>query len=618
MTRSKNANLLITKDDIAKVTRFRQPLANGVATIMMSMFGIHKINALYEKHKDKPGFEFIESMIDELGIQYSLPPDNLKNIPKEGPFILVANHPFGGIEALLLFKELQHIRPDLKAMGNFLFHKIETLKPFIFPVNPFETYKDEKSSIGGLKEALQYVQQGHPLLIFPSGEVSTYYTGSQNPVDRPWMKQAIKFIKMSEVPVVPVFFQGTNSKLFHTLGALHPLMRTLKLPSELFNKRNKVIEIRIGSPISVIEQKDYLQTSRLGRYLRAKTYLLDSKIELKPFYETPLFSFPSSPEEIVPAIDPSIICEEISHLPKRYKLFSQNSYEVYCAPAFMMPETLKEIGRLREITFREVGEGTNKKTDLDEYDVYYYHLFIWNTSDSAIVGAYRVGFGKEIMLTYGVKGFYLNSLFKFKKSFHPVLTDSLELGRSFVVKEYQRNPHSLFFLWKGIFKLLINNPEYRYLVGPVSISNDFSSTSKSLLVKYISENHFNGHLAQMVKPRRKFNISEMKSDTDILTEQTTDLKSLDGIIKETNPKGMRIPVLLKKYLDLNGKIAGFNVDPKFNNSLDGLLVLDLNTVPVESLQMLSKEINNSDLLKRFNIKTVDEFHKMDIESIATF
>jgi putative hemolysin len=222
------------------------------------------------------------------------------------------------------------------------------------------------------------------------------------------------------------------------------------------------------------------------------------------------------------------------------------------------------------------------------------------------------------MLTYGVRGFYLNSLFKFKKSIHPVLEDSLELGRSFVVKEYQRNPHSLFFLWKGIFKLLINNPEYRYLVGPVSISNDFSSTSKSLLVKYISENHYNGHLAQMVKPRRKFNISAMASDTDILAEQATDLKSLDGIIKETNAKGMRIPVLLKKYLDLNGKIAGFNVDPKFNNSLDGLLVLDLNTVPVESIQMLSKEINNPDLLKRFNIKTIDEFHKIDIESIATF
>ncbi len=568
--------------------------------MIMSAFKYNKINEIYQKHQKLDGFEFINAVIEEIDIKYELSELNLYRIPKAGSFIMVSNHPFGGLEALILIKELQKIRNDVKAIGNFLFHKIGPIKPFIFPVNPFETHKGEKSSISALKDALKHLENGRPLLIFPAGEVSTYYPESIGISDRKWMKQAIKFIKKAKVPVVPVFFQGANSNAFHALGFIHPLLRTAKIPSELLNKKNKLINIRIGNPISVTEQLRYQEIERFGRFLRTKTYLLGTNLEAKKFFK-PLFYFPKNEENILPEGNRAILKKEIEDLPTTSLLFKQNNYSVYCAAASMLPNVLNELGRLREITFREIGEGTNKKTDLDEYDLYYNHLFIWDNITNTIAGAYRIGMGKDIMQQFGIKGFYIKSLFKIKKKFYPVMSEALELGRSFIVKEHQRNPLSLFLLWKGILQFLVRNPDYRYLIGPVSISNRFSTLSKGLIVNYIEENHFNGHLAQYVKPKKKFKVPVSNIDTDILTENIKDLKSLDSIIKDIEPGNYRIPVLMKKYLELNGKIVCFNVDPKFNDALDGLLILDLYNIPEDAIKMLSKELNNQDLLKRFNI-----------------
>jgi hypothetical protein len=292
---------------------------------------------------------------------------------------------------------------------------------------------------------------------------------------------------------------------------------------------------------------------------------------------------------------------EIELLKKDYFLFDSNEYSVVCGPSIKTPNILNEIGRLREVTFREIGEGTNKSMDIDEFDLYFNQLIIWDNSQNKIAGAYRVGRGDEIMQQYGVKGFYIQTLFNIQKNFFPILEESLELGRSFIIKEYQRKPLSLFLLWKGILYFLLKNKQYRYLIGPASISNDFSKFSQSLIVDFFKTNYFDNELSQFILPRKRFKVKQNPNfDNEIFIKNTgSDVKKLDKFIQDIEPD-YNTPVLFKKYIQLNAKLLGFNVDPKFNNCVDGLMILDIFDVPLNTLQALSKELADDSILERFN------------------
>ncbi len=270
---------------------------------------------------------------------------------------------------------------------------------------------------------------------------------------------------------------------------------------------------------------------------------------------------------------------------------SEKNYEVFLSSAASMPNIINEIGRLREITFREIGEGTNKKIDLDEYDFYYNHLFIWDREGRKIVGAYRVGKGDEIYFRYGVKGFYISNLFKIKPGFHTIMKAGLELGRSFVRKEYQQKPLPLFLLWKGLLMFTMKNPSYRYMFGPVSISNNFTTLSKNLIIEFIRKNCYDNRLAKFITPKKKFEAELNDLETELLESHNTSIKSLDSLISEIELNHNKVPVLLRQYIQLNAKIIGFNVDPKFNDSLDGFLVLDIQAIPEDTIKMLGKNIN---------------------------
>ena len=241
-------------------------------------------------------------------------------------------------------------------------------------------------------------------------------------------------------------------------------------------------------------------------------------------------------------------------LKKDYFLFDSNEYSVVCGPSIETPNLLTEIGRLREVTFRDIGEGTNRSMDIDEFDLYFNQLVIWDNKNNKIAGAYRAGRGDEIMQQFGPKGFYIQSLFNIKKEFYPILEESLELGRSFIIKEYQRKPLSLFLLWKGILYFLLKNNEYRYIYGPVSISNEFTKLSKNLIVEFFQNWYYNAEFAENVKPRKKYKISvDYNVDNKVLLKEIgNNIKKLDKYIQDIEPK-FRIPVLLKKYLSLNGK-----------------------------------------------------------------
>jgi putative hemolysin len=590
---------LVETDEFIKAARLKKGMGgNSAAKVLMTVLRINKLNKLYDEISHNRGMDFIDALIDKLELEYEVSPEELSKIPKEGAFITVSNHPFGGIDGMLLVKVLSAVRPDIKVMSNFVLNKIEPVSEYMLPVNPFERRKGAASSLGGVKMALEQLQQGGVLGIFPAGEVSSYNEDNFGISDREWQYPAMKMIKKARVPVVPVYFQGSNSRLFHLLGLIHPTLRTVRLPAEVFNKKHKKIRIRIGNPVSVKEQDAFSDISTYGRYLRAKTYALGSVLEVTKFFR-PRINRNKRPEPIAPPVDPELIQGEIEKIREEYALFSSDQFDVFCTPSTEIPEIMLELGRLRELTFRDVEEGTNHSMDLDEYDLYYNQLFVWDNQEKRIVGAYRVGKGQEILRRYGVKGFYLQSLFRMSRRFHPILRQSLELGRSFIIKDYQRRPLPLFLLWKGILYFLLKHSEYRYLIGPVSISNYFSQFSRGLIMKYIRTHHFDKKLARYVRPRTRYNVPGFNIDEEIILQSTDDLNKFDRFIKEVEPNDYTMPILLKRYLKINGRIIGFNLDPKFNDALDGLLVLDLYDVPMETIASLSKEINDDSILERF-------------------
>lgn len=595
---------LIESSDILKASGKLNRLEGNVggsivAKLVMYIMRLNKINKLYSNVYDEDSEAFLDRLIEALGVTIEINEEDLLKIPKEGPFITISNHPFGGLDGIILIKLLSKIRPDYKVMANFLLKKIVPIKDYFLAVNPFEDRKNI-SSASGIKEALRHLEEGKPLGLFPAGEVSSYKADSNNIEDKEWGQSVLKMIKKANVPVIPIYFKGSNSLLFQLLGLIHPMLRTVKLPSELLNKKNRIIRMRIGSPISPEIQNSFTDIMQYGKFLRAKTYLLGSSLEVKKFF-LKTQKAGKHIEPVAPNVDVEVLKKEVENITEDYLLFTMKNYSVFCAPTLKIPNVLNEIGRLREVTFRAVGEGTNRSIDLDEFDLYYYHLFIWDNEVSRIVGAYRVGKGKDIIDRYGIKGFYINTLFKIRKDMLPVLYESIELGRSFVIEEYQRKPLPLFMLWKGILYFLIKNPEYRYLIGPVTISGKYTTVSKELIMKFIIRNHWDAELAQCVTPRCKYRVETNDPDVDVMVDASgADIAMLDKMIGDIEPSSDKLPILLKKYISLNGRIIGFNIDPKFNMCLDGLLILDLFDVPMNTIESLSKEMNDDTILSRFS------------------
>jgi len=599
---------LINTKEFLNAINLKRLRIDPASKLLIQLFRIKRINKFYLDNFNKNSTDFINSLIESLELKYEISEEDLNRIPKAGSFITVSNHPFAGIDGILLLKIISEVRPDYKILADFLLQRISPLHDKIFPFNPFESQKNDTSNFSAYKFLINNLREGNPLGIFPATSSSVFNTEKKMLLDKEWEYSILKFIKKAQVPIVPIHFEGNNYNLFNLLNIILPLLNISKQPSKYLNKRHKIIKIRIGNPISISEQNKFSDISQYGRYLRLKTNFLETPLEIKKFFiKNKTITIP---EPIVNAAPDNIIEDEVNKLLlNNYLFFKSANYSVICAPAIMMPNILNEIGRLREITFRAVGEGTNRSIDIDEYDLYYYHLFIWDTEQKKIVGAYRVGKGQEILTSYGKKGFYINTLFRINRKIVPILKESIELGRSFIVHEYQQKPMSLFLLWKGILYFLLKNPEYRYLIGPVSISNQFSKISKKLITDFIKSNYYNYQLAQYIRPKKRFHFQMDDNDKNFIFETTSnDINKLDKFIEDIEPKNIKIPVLLKKYLKLNGKIIGFNIDPKFNNALDGLIILDLFDVPNKTIKSFSKEINDTEILEKFYSKDIDTFN----------
>ncbi|MEZ4799184.1 MAG: lysophospholipid acyltransferase family protein [Flavobacteriales bacterium] len=578
---------LIPEEALASATKL--PKDNPIIPLLSRVAQIDKVNHLYDEICKEDGLKSIDKLFEILDVEVEFDKNQLQNIPATGPFIVVANHPFGALDGLALIRAIGEVRPDTKVMANFLLQNVEPIKDFFLSVNPFEGMKTAYNNISGLKAAMSHVEQGLPLAIFPAGEVSTFQGDLKTIADRKWQNSAIKIIKKAKVPVIPVYFDGTNSRIFHLLGLIHPGLRTLALPSEMLKKKGKTIRLRIGKPIGIKDQELFASVDQLGRYLRAKTYALGSSFEVKKSYFK-TFRFPAKEDPIVDAIPTELITQEIEKI-QSFKTLSYDNFDIYVVNSDFIPNILNEIGRLREVTFRAVGEGTNKSIDLDEYDLYYYHLILWDREAQRIAGAYRIGNGPDIIAKYGTRGFYTTSLFRMSSKMKPILAQSVELGRSFIVQDYQRHRLSLFLLWKGILFHLMANPKFRYIIGPVSISNSYQEVSKELIIQFIERNYFDHELSKFVEPRNAFRPKVKNVDTDALIEaSSSDMKKMDKIISDIEPASFTMPVLLKKYLQQNAKILAFNADPKFNNALDGLMLLDFQNLPEDTIETLKREM----------------------------
>ena len=353
--------------------------------VILRVLKISSINTIYKKNSHLEGLDFMNGILEAFNIHFEIPDEDMKRLPKEGPYITVSNHPLGGIDGVLLLKLMVEQREDFKIIANFLLHRIAPLEPYIMPVNPFEDHQVIKSSMIGFKQALQHLKDGHPLGIFPAGEVSTYKDGKLI-VDKPWEVAVMKLARRSEVPIVPIYFHAKNSRLFYWLSRISDKLRTAKLPSELFTQKHRTIKVRIGKPISVNEQSEHDTLDEFTDFVRSKTYMLSKAFDDKEKIISQISStlrnpILKSPKQIAGPGDPEAMIREVAALRENDgRLLKSRNYEVFLAEAEQIPNLLLEIGRQREITFRAIGEGTNKALDLDDYDQYYHHLFLWECS----------------------------------------------------------------------------------------------------------------------------------------------------------------------------------------------------------------------------------------------
>ena len=567
---------------------WQRPVLGFLERLLEPLLRIRSLNEHYrrllaERRSGEAGF--FDHGLRVLGVSYRVSEEDLRRIPETGPVFLVANHPFGGIDGLVFGSLLDRVRSDGMFLANYLLARVDDMGGRCFYVDPFGGPEAAKSNFKGMKDSLRWLREGHALATFPSGTVSHLKWGSRRVSDPVWAENLAPLLLKSGAAVVPVYFEGRNSILFQLAGLLHPRLRTALLPREMLRARDRVIEVRIGNPISARRLERFRSHREVMDFLRLRTYILQNRQVAEKTDFSPDLRRAHSGKPIAAAQPVVKMEEELADLPPGAMLAEHAAFAVYAAKARDIPTILLELGRLREMTFRAVGEGTGESTDIDKFDSDYWHLFIWNREEREIVGAYRLGLTDEILPRHGKHGLYTTTLFRIKSAVLASIDPAIELGRSFVVEKYQRKPLSLGLLWKGIGQFIVQHPEHCTLFGPVSISKEYQSLSKNLMVAYLREHNLDPVFASKVKPRNPTRSRSFGSlDKSSFKRSVRDIDDVSALISEIEREERGVPVLLRQYLKLNATLLSFNVDPAFNDSLDGLMLVDLRRTPVKILE----------------------------------
>jgi putative hemolysin len=531
-----------------------------------------------------------------MGVHFEVDSADFERIPKEGAVIVVANHPFGGVDGVVLGALIKGVRQDSKLMGNYLLAEMEGIRGSIIRVDPFGTEASARANLSGMRDAIRLLREGGCLGAFPAGEVSSLSLKNRAVVDPVWTGHIVNLALKTGAKILPVYFEGRNSAFFQAAGLVHPRLRSALLGREFSRARGRELRLKVGELIDPKRLETFENKEAATEYVRLKTYTLKN-VKKKPSRKRLRLPFRSASAEqtilpLAPAQPAHRLEREIESLPSALRLVAHGDFEVYCASADKIPTVLKEIGRLREETFRAVQEGTGRAYDLDEFDNYYLHLFMWDRAESEIVGAYRIGLADQIVEEYGKQGLYTSTLFRYRSKFLEKLGPAIELGRSFICIKYQKRHASLSLIWRGIGEFVARHPQYRTLFGPVSITDAYNNISKDLMVHFFREHNFDDEMSQYVKPRKSPKSVKMLQGISLkqIGESIKSVDSISAIVSgfEDDQKG--VPILLRHYLKLNGVLLSFNVDPAFSDVIDGLILVDLcKTDPKVLQRYLGKE-----------------------------
>ena len=591
------AHIEIPRESFENARRLIHSAPLGPIAPVLEKWFIGDIEQIYRRlvNSDR---SFFHALLESLNIRYECLAEEIAHIPVEGPVIIAANHPFGLLDGVVLGAILRGLRPDFRIMTNSLVASVPQLHAYTIPVDPFGGSGAVHANRKPLRESVRWLRGGGLLAVFPAGEVASLQRGRSGITDSDWTENVVRLTELADARVIPVFFHGTNSPAFHLAGLIHQRLRTLLLPHELLNKADSTVRVSIGHPISPARLASKGGIEKATAYLRARTYMLGGRgVTLsKPRLHKP--ERHKQPVEIAAAQDPAAIRREIESLPEDRSLVRSNQYRVFVAKADEIPTVVLELGRLREITFRKVGEGTGTARDLDAFDRHYEHLFVWNHDTGELIGAYRIAKSDEVFDRFGAKGLYTSTLFKLDANFYQGIRPALELGRSFVRPEYQKGYLPLLLLWKGLGTYVARHPRYRTLFGPVSISKDYNPSSQALMVSFLRSHHCNEALAESVKPRKKFHVRGARHcDPRNFSSLLANLDELSEVVADLETDGKGIPILLQQYLNLRGQILDFSVDRKFSNVLDGLIVVDLLKPTQRQLERYMGKQNAADFLR---------------------
>jgi putative hemolysin len=537
------------------------------------------LNRLHARINRQRGDEsFPRRALRAMNVNLRIDRTEVQRIPPTGPLVVVANHPFGALDGVALLALLQQRRADVKILANHLLEMVPEMRELSLFVDPFGGRDATTRNLSGIRAALRWVKGGGCLAVFPAGEVSSLDVRRGNVADGPWSRQVAALIRSTDAATLPVFFAGRNSSLFQCAGLIWRRLRTLLLARELINKRHSTIEARVGNVISPAKLRDFETDRELADYLKVRTYILAARQPVGA--EGAARPAAAVYEPVADAQPDALVAAEIDHLPPPRTLARSNDLRVLWARACELRWTLPEIGRLRELTFRRVGEGTGRALDLDRFDESYLHLLVWNDRSQQVVGAYRMGLTDEIVARSGLDGLYTTTLFRYRAGLLDQLGPAIELGRSFVRPEYQKDFAPLMLLWKGIATFVVQNPKYRRLFGPVSISSEYHSLSRQLLIEFLRHNDASQNLKRLVTARNPPRFGPGRNwQARIAGTVVRTIDAVDDLLGEIESDRAGMPVLLRQYLKLNAKLLGFNVDPDFGDVLDGLMLVDLTQVP---------------------------------------
>jgi putative hemolysin len=535
------------------------------------LLALPTLRQLHGRARQRPETHFSDRALAVLDVPYIVDGD-LSTIPATGPLIVIANHPLGALDGLVLSSLLSRRRPDVRLLANHWLGIVPELREQLFLVNPFGGRRAADENVAPTRAAVRWVREGGCLCVFPAGTVSHFQWRTRRVADPAWSASLGRLLRLTRAAVVPCFIDGGNSWLFHGAGLVHPALRTALLPRELLRHRGRGVTVHVGARVRPAD----LTGGGVGREvgvtnaLRART---DALARRRPMDER------------------TRVRREVSDVMTTQRLTptGADGLSVFWTTATQAPRLLQEIGRERERTFRAIGEGTGRAIDLDAFDRHYLHLCAWDEQRGELVGAYRLRVvGDEASganasgstMARPDHGLYTQTLFRFDERLIGRLAPAIELGRAFVRTPYQKDYGPLMLLWRGIGQIVAQHPGVRHLFGAASIGATYGEAARALMLAYLRRHAFDSQLAPLVSachpPRER---RDARVDAARLLPDEPDLHALNAGVMTLDPARRPIPVLLRQYLKLDARVLGFNVDPLFSDAIDALVVVDLLRVP---------------------------------------